>query len=85
LREAITVAQRRDRVHRWLQVPESAGRLRARLFESGLVANERAADNGWDIEIDAPRALIEPLFGLPGGDGDWLRAQFAGEPRETVN
>jgi len=29
--------------------------------------------------------LIEPLFGLPGGDGDWLRAQFAGEPRETVN
>jgi len=85
LREAITVAQRRDRVHRWLQVPESAGRLRARLFESGLVANERAADNGWDIEIDAPRALIEPLFGLPGGDGDWLRAQFAGEPLETVN
>src|SRR5512146_380951 len=77
LRDAITHALRRDRVHRWLQVPDSAGRLRARLFESGLVANERAAQSGWELEIDAPRALIEPLFGLPGGEGEWLRAQFA--------
>jgi GTP-binding protein HflX len=84
LREAITLALRRDRVRRWLQVPDSAGRLRARLFASGLVANERAAESGWDIEIDAPRSLLEPLFGLPGGDGDWLRSQFGEEPHEAV-
>jgi GTP-binding protein HflX len=77
LREAITRALQRDRVHCWLQVPDSAGRLRARLFASGFVASERQAESGWEIEIDAPRNLLEPLFGLPGGDGDWLRQQLA--------
>jgi GTP-binding protein HflX len=48
--------------------------LRARLFEQGLVANERPAETGWELEIDAPRALIEPLFGT--SDGPWLRAQL---------
>ena len=79
LREAITRALQHDRVHCWLQVPDSAGRLRARLFASGLVASEREAQTGWELEIDAPRALIEPLFGLPGGEGEWLRSQFAQE------
>ena len=77
LREAITRALQHDRVHCWLQVPDSAGRLRARLFASGLVASEREAQTGWELEIDAPRALIEPLFGLPGGEGDWLRREMA--------
>jgi len=84
LRQAITTALQHDRVHRWVQVPESAGRLRARLFASGVVANERDAESGWELEIDAPRALLEPLFGLPGGEGDWLRAQFPDEPRGMV-
>ena len=76
LREAIARALQRDRVHRWLQVPDSAGRLRARLFASGFVTGERQADSGWQIEIDAPRRLLEPLYGLPGGEGEWLRAQL---------
>jgi len=84
LREAITRALQHDRVHCWLQVPDSAGRLRARLFASGLVASEREAQTGWELEIDAPRALIEPLFGLPGGEGEWLRSQFAQEQPVTL-
>ncbi|HEX3123776.1 MAG TPA: ribosome rescue GTPase HflX [Rhodanobacteraceae bacterium] len=84
LREAITRALQHDRVHCWLQVPDSAGRLRARLFASGLVASEREAQSGWELEIDAPRALIEPLFGLPGGEGEWLRSQFAQEQPATL-
>jgi GTPase len=84
LREAITRALQHDRVHCWLQVPDSAGRLRARLFASGLVASEREAQTGWELEIDAPRALIEPLFGLPGGEGEWLRSQFAQEQPATL-
>ncbi|HET7778248.1 MAG TPA: GTPase, partial [Rudaea sp.] len=84
LREAITRALQHDRVHCWLQVPDSAGRLRARLFASGLVASEREAQTGWELEIDAPRALIEPLFGLPGGEGEWLRSQFAQEQPVTM-
>ena len=75
LRETINRTLQDDRVHCWLHVPDENGRLRARLFEQGLVANERAADSGWDIEIDAPRSRLEPLFGT--ADGAWLRAQLA--------
>ncbi len=64
-----------ERVCTDLRVPASAGRLRARLHAQGLVAEESSDEAGWRIRIDAPRALVEPLFGLPDGDGDWLRAQ----------
>jgi GTP-binding protein HflX len=73
LRDALTNALQRDRVHQWLALPDSAGRLRARLISSGFVRSERPAQHGWEIQIDAPRALLEPLFGLPDGEGEWLR------------
>jgi len=62
-----------ERIQAELHLPSSSGRLRARLHEQGLIAEEHADDSGWNIRIDAPRALVEPLFGLPNGDGDWLR------------
>ncbi|HEU4665127.1 MAG TPA: ribosome rescue GTPase HflX [Dokdonella sp.] len=65
-----------ERVRAELLLPSDAGRLRARLHAQGLVAAERIDESGWHIRIDAPRALVEPLFGLPGGDGDWLRARL---------
>jgi GTP-binding protein HflX len=68
-----------QRVCAELNVPASAGRLRARLHAQGLVADESADEEGWKIRIDAPRALVEPLFGLPHGDGDWLRVRLDGE------
>jgi GTPase len=74
LRETLGRSLQHERVHCWLRVPDDAGKLRARLFEQGLVANERPADSGWDLEIDAPRALIELLFGT--ADGPWLKAQI---------
>jgi GTP-binding protein HflX len=77
LRDVIARALQGERVHRWLHVPDSAGRLRARLFAQGFVASERPAESGWELEIDAPRALLEPLFGLPSGEGEWLRQQLA--------
>jgi GTP-binding protein HflX len=76
LRDVIARTLQGERVHRWLRLPDAAGRLRARLFAQGLVASERPAESGWELEIDAPRALLEPLFGMPGGDGDWLREQL---------
>jgi GTP-binding protein HflX len=63
-----------ERVRADLLLPTDAGRLRARLHAQGLVAGEHVDEQGWHIRIDAPRALIEPLFGLPGGDGEWLRS-----------
>jgi len=77
LRDALTTALQRDRVHGWLTVPDHSGRLRARLIAAGFVSAERPAERGWEIQIDAPRALIEPLFGLPDGEGEWLREQLS--------
>ncbi|MFZ1391350.1 MAG: GTPase HflX, partial [Dokdonella sp.] len=62
-----------ERVHRVVRVPAVSGRLRARLHALGAVASEQLDEAGWAIEIDAPRSLIEPLFGMPGGEGDWLK------------
>jgi GTP-binding protein HflX len=74
-----------ERVRAELQLPPSAGRLRARLHAQGLVADEHADESGWRIRIDAPRALVEPLFGLPDGDGEWLRGELAGSLLAAVD
>ncbi|MET0231294.1 MAG: ribosome rescue GTPase HflX [Rhodanobacteraceae bacterium] len=83
LKAAIVQRLGAERIVADLHVPSSSGRLRARLHAQGLVAEENAEDSGWHIRIDAPRALVEPLFGLPDGDGDWLRGRLladAGTP-----
>lgn len=86
LRAAIGQALSSERVHCTLQLPATSGRLRARLHAQGVVASEQAGEDGWQIEIDAPRSQLEPMFGLPGGDGDWLRqALLAPAPAPTYN
>jgi GTP-binding protein HflX len=56
-----------------LHLPAARGRLRARLFAAGVVSGERHDETGWQLDIDAPMARLEPLFGLPDGDGAWLK------------
>jgi len=73
LRRAIGERLGAQRVQAELLLPPQAGRLRARLHAQGLVAGESADEAGWHVRIDAPLALVEPLFGMPGGDGQWLR------------
>ena len=86
LRTAIEHRLGAERIRAELHVPSASGRLRARLHAQGLVAEENAEESGWRIRIDAPRALVEPLFGLPDGDGDWLRRRLlAGSPTPTYN
>jgi GTP-binding protein HflX len=77
LRTAIEAEFAGERVRRRLALPHSAARLRARLFAAGAVASERNDVGGWEVEIDAPRRMIEPLYGLPDGDGEWLRRALA--------
>jgi GTP-binding protein HflX len=74
LLEAIAKALASERVRQTLMLPARYGRLRARLHELGVVAAEQADESGWRVEIDAPRARIEPLFGMADGHGDWLKA-----------
>ena len=74
-----------ERIRAELYVPSSSGRLRARLHAQGLVVEETPRKPA-GIRIDAPLALVEPLFGLPGGDGDWLRGRLlAGPDTPTYN
>lgn len=75
LREVLAQELGTQRVRTELVLPSSAGRLRARLHERGLVRAEVADEGGWRVRIDASRLQIEPLFRLPGGDGEWLRKQ----------
>ena len=76
LKDAVDAHFARERVRRTLKLDAAQGRLRARLFEAGAVTSEQSGDDGWTLEIDAPLHVVEPLFGLPDGDGDFLRRQF---------
>jgi GTPase len=71
---------------RWqgsLDLPMSAGRLRARLFAAGVVQGESLDDGGWHLDIDAPKNRLSPLFGLPDGDGEWLRQRLSFAEADT--
>ena len=49
-------------IHGWLQIPYSAGRLRAELFSCGAVLNERQDDDGnWEFEIQMLQKHFEQL------------------------
>lgn len=79
LRQAIGERLAGTRVHAELRLPPRAGRLRARLIELGAVKSERYGEDGWCLDIDAPRELLLPLAGDVRGDEaklfrDWLDA-----------
>jgi GTP-binding protein HflX len=79
LRQAISERLAGTRVHAQLRLPPRAGRLRARLIELGAVKSERYDEDGWCLDIDAPRELLLPLAGDVRGDEaqllrDWLHA-----------
>ncbi len=80
IRTAIGERLVNERIHCWVHVPSASGRLRSRLFELGLVVGERLEDDGWSVEIDASRGMLEPLLGLSHGDGDWLKQHLLAVP-----
>ena len=50
-----------------LLLPADAGRLRARLYESGAVRAETQEDAGWRLEIDMPLSEAHRIAAGPGG------------------
>jgi GTP-binding protein HflX len=79
LRQAISERLAGARVHAELRLPPRAGRLRARLIELGAVKAEQYDEDGWRLDIDAPRNLLLPLAGESRGDDgrllrNWLDA-----------
>ena len=66
-----------ERFRAQLQLPLSAGRLHAQLRASGAIAQESVDEQGWQLQIDAPRSLLEPLAGGDAAEAHLLRALLA--------
>jgi GTP-binding protein HflX len=77
LREAISDLLAAERIDRWIELQARDGRLRAQLFELGVVSEERIAENGsWIMHVDVPRETAERLARLPGKEGEIVREQL---------
>lgn len=76
LRKAIEQRFLDDRVHRWVQLPPAAGRLRARLFELGAVVSERSDESGFTLELDLRRSLAMQICAGHDFDSTSLRGQL---------
>lgn len=77
LREAISELLSSDRINRWIELQGRDARLRAQLFELGVVSEERiAADGSWMLHVDVPMETAERLARLPGSEGEVARKQL---------
>ena len=76
-REAISEILASERINRWIELTGKDARLRAQLFELGVVSEEHIADNGsWMLLVDLPLETAERLARLPGTDGQLVRQQL---------
>jgi GTP-binding protein HflX len=77
LRAAVSDWLASERVAGWIELGAELGRLRAELFELGVVSEERITDNGgWMMHVDVPRDTAERLARLPGREGQVARRQL---------
>ncbi|MBN8714963.1 MAG: GTPase HflX [Xanthomonadales bacterium] len=77
LRDALGELLAGERCRAILQLPLSAGRLHAQLCASGAIVGESVDEQGWRLQIDAPRSLIEPLAGGDCAEARLLRSLLA--------
>ena len=81
LRDAISERLASERINRWIELQGRDGKLRAQLFELGVVSEERIAENGaWIMHVDVPRETAERLARLPGEEGRVARKQLLAPP-----
>ena len=77
LREAISEQLASERINRWIELEGKDGKLRAHLFELGVVSEERITENGsWMLHVDVPKETAERLARLPGNEGLIAREQI---------
>jgi GTP-binding protein HflX len=77
LREAVSEWLSSERINRWIELDGRLARLRAQLFELGVVSEERITENGsWKMHVDVPRETAERLARLPGREGQVAREQL---------
>jgi GTP-binding protein HflX len=77
LRDAICARLAGDRLQRWVRLESRQAKLRAELFELGVVGEERVDEDGsWLLYIDVPRSKAERLAGLAGELGKLAREEL---------
>jgi GTP-binding protein HflX len=77
LREAISERLGSERINRWIELKGRDAKLRAQLFELGVVSEERIAEDGsWMLHVDVPKETAERLARLPGQEGKVAKAQL---------
>jgi len=77
LRQAVSDWLSSERIERWIELSARHGRLRAQLFELGVVGEEQITEQGsWMMHVDVPRETAERLARLPGADGRVAREQL---------
>jgi GTP-binding protein HflX len=77
LLEVISDLLAAERINRWIELQGRDAKLRAQLFELGVVSEERIAENGnWVLHVDVPRETAERLARRPGQEGAVARQQL---------
>ena len=77
LRSAIEAEFGGERILRRLRLAYADAGLRSRLMALGAVRGETDVEGqGWDVEVDMPRRLVQQLASLPGAQGELVRAQL---------
>lgn len=80
LTRAIDERLEKRNLHRRIELPPQAGRLRARLHELGAVLAEDATDGGgWRLEVTLPEHQAARLAALDGEDGALARQELMAE------
>ncbi len=85
LREAIGELLSSERINRWIELTGRDAKLRAQLFELGVVSEERIAEDGsWMLHVDLPRETAERLARLPGKEGQVARQQLLNQAHASA-
>jgi GTP-binding protein HflX len=85
LREAISLRLADNRISRWIELKGQDAKLRAKLFELGVVSEERIADNGsWVLHVDVPLETAKLLARQPGNTGLVARAQLLDQVKKIA-
>lgn len=77
LRQAISDRLSGARIKRWIELQGRDARLRAHLFELGVVSEERISPQGsWMLHVDVPLNTAQRLARLPGTEGSTMKQQL---------
>ena len=85
LLEVISDLLAAERISRWIELQGRDAKLRAQLFELGVVSEERIAENGnWILHVDVPRETAERLARRPGQEGAVARQQLLAQEQPDL-